>query len=35
MSDMYCDYSGLKYKIKKRNGEYIITSRVRKYDYGL
>lgn len=30
MSDMYCDYSGLKYKIKKRNGEYIITSRVRK-----
>lgn len=27
---MYCDYSGLKYKIKKRNGEYIITSRVRK-----
>lgn len=27
---MYCDYSGLKYKIKKRNDEYIITSRVRK-----
>ncbi len=30
MSDMYCEYSGLKYKIKKRNCEYIITSRVRK-----
>lgn len=27
---MYCDYSGLKYKIQKRNGEYIITSRVRR-----
>ena len=27
---MYCEYSGLKYKIKKRNCEYIITSRVRK-----
>lgn len=30
MSDMYCEYSGLKYKIKKRNCEYIITSRVRR-----
>lgn len=30
MSDMYCEYSGLKYKIKKRNCEYIITSKVRK-----
>lgn len=30
MSDMYCEYNGLKYKIKKRNCEYIITSRVRK-----
>lgn len=30
MSDMYCEYSGLKYKIKKKNGEYIIISRVRK-----
>lgn len=30
MSEMYCEYSGLKYKIKKRNGEYIITSRVKK-----
>lgn len=27
---MYCEYSGLKYKIKKRNCEYIITSKVRK-----
>lgn len=30
MSDMYCEYNGLRYKIKKRNGEYIITSRLRK-----
>ena len=30
MSEMYCEYSGLKYKIKKRNDKYIITSRVRK-----
>lgn len=30
MSDMYCEYCGLKYKIKKRNGEYIITSKERK-----
>ena len=30
MSDMYCEYNGLKYKIKKRNCEFIITSRVRK-----
>ena len=30
MSNMYCEYSGLKYKIKKRNCEFIITSRVRK-----
>lgn len=30
MSDMYCEYSGLKYKIKKKNDNYIITSRVRK-----
>lgn len=30
MSDMYCEYSGSKYKIKKRNDEYIITSRLRK-----
>lgn len=30
MSDMYCEYTGLKYKIKKRNCEYIITSKVRK-----
>lgn len=27
---MYCEYTGLKYKIKKRNCEYIITSKVRK-----
>lgn len=27
---MYCEYSGLKYKIKKKNDKYIITSRVRK-----
>ena len=26
---MYCEYRGLKYKIKKRNCEFIITSRVR------
>mgnify|MGYP004543438269 FL=1 len=30
MSDMYCEYNGLKYKIKKKNDKYIITSRVRK-----
>ena len=30
MSKMYCEYSGLKYKIKKKNDKYIITSRVRK-----
>lgn len=30
MGDMYCEYSGLKYKIKKKNDKYIITSRVRK-----
>lgn len=30
MSDMFCEYSGLKYKIKKRNGEYIITSRLKR-----
>lgn len=30
MSDMYCMYSGLKCKIKKRNCQYIITSRVKK-----
>ena len=27
---MYCEYGGLKYKIKKKNNKYIITSRVRK-----
>lgn len=30
MSDMYCEYSGLKCKIKKKKGEYIITSRIKK-----
>ena len=30
MSNMYCMYSGLKCKIKKRNCQYIITSRVKK-----
>ena len=25
---MYCEYGGLKYKIKKKNNKYIITSRV-------
>ena len=30
MSDMYCVYNGKKYKIKKKNDKYIITSRVRK-----
>lgn len=30
MGDIYCEYSGLKYKIKKKNDKYIITSRVRK-----
>ena len=30
MSDMYCEYRELRYKIKKRNGEYIITSRLRR-----
>ena len=30
MSNMYCEYRGLNYKIKKRNCEFIITSRVRK-----
>lgn len=30
MSDMYCEYNGLKYKIKKKSDKYIITSRVRK-----
>lgn len=30
MGDMYCYYSGLKYKVQMRNGEYIITSSVRK-----
>lgn len=30
MSDMFCEYSGLKYKIKKRKGEYIIISRLRR-----
>lgn len=33
MSDMYCKYSGIKYKIKKRDGEYIITSRIRKEEF--
>lgn len=28
MSDTYCEYKGIRYKIKKRNGEYIITSRL-------
>ena len=27
---MYCVYNGKKYKIKKKNDKYIITSRVRK-----
>lgn len=30
MSDMYCEYRGARYKIKKRKGEYIVTSRQRK-----
>lgn len=30
MSDMYCEYNGLKYKIKKKNDKYIITSKVKK-----
>lgn len=30
---MYCEYSGLKYKIKKKNNKYIITSRVRKEEF--
>lgn len=30
MSNMYCEYSGKRYKIKKRNGEYIITSRSKR-----
>lgn len=29
MSDIYCEYNGLKYKIKKRNNEYILTSTSR------
>lgn len=33
MSDMYCVYNGKKYKIKKKNDKYIITSRVRKEDF--
>lgn len=33
MSDMYCEYNGLKYKIKKKNDKYIITSRVRKVGF--
>ena len=33
MSDMYCVYTGKKYKIKKKNDKYIITSRVRKGDF--
>lgn len=27
---MYCKYNGARYKIKKRNGEYIITSRQKE-----
>lgn len=27
---MYCEYRGARYKIKKRKGEYIVTSRQRK-----
>ena len=27
---MYCEYRGLKYKIKKKNDKYIIISRVKK-----
>lgn len=30
---MYCVYNGKKYKIKKKNDKYIITSRVRKEDF--
>ena len=30
MSDMYCEYCGLKYKIKRKNDKYIITSRVKR-----
>lgn len=30
---MYCEYGGLKYKIKKKNNKYIITSRVRKEEF--
>lgn len=33
MSDRYCVYNGKKYKIKKKNDKYIITSRVRKEDF--
>lgn len=30
MSNMYCKYNGKKYKIKKRNGEYLITTEEKK-----
>lgn len=33
MANMYCVYNGKKYKIKKKNDKYIITSRVRKEDF--
>lgn len=33
MSDMFCEYKGLRYKVKKRNGEFLITSRIKRDDF--